>query len=254
MVDTWNPELRLVGRIIGWIMLVATVPVFATDALLWLESGHWAPLSAGEFWETLAPAAKISAHRAVQIYLDPYLWDPTVTTVLKLPAFLVLSGFGLLLMLLFAEPAARMPEREKAVAAVIGRVLGGALVVATLPVFVLSFLSRGIGWIVLAGSFVVLARDALLWAKWGHWTSLSLGKMWYDFAPFTMNSARVLFQSNVHPYLWDPIITTVLMLPVFLVMMGLGFTFILFSQRQANLEYKAEDEDYPVYQPATRVL
>jgi hypothetical protein len=92
----------IVGRIIGWIVFVAALPVLATDALVWIESGYWVPLRLGQLLYNL-DRSSLSMIRAVVENLSPYAWDPVMTTALACWAFLGLMGLGTLIMTLFHE-------------------------------------------------------------------------------------------------------------------------------------------------------
>lgn len=93
----------IVGRIIGWIVFFAALPVLATDALLWIESGYWMPLRLGQLWYNLDRSSLSLIQAVVERYLDPYAWDPIMTTALACWAFVGLMGLGTLIMSLFRE-------------------------------------------------------------------------------------------------------------------------------------------------------
>ena len=40
----------IVGRLIGWLLLLAGLSVLVRDALVWLDTGRWLPLSLAEGW------------------------------------------------------------------------------------------------------------------------------------------------------------------------------------------------------------
>jgi hypothetical protein len=93
----------LVGRIIGWIVFVAALPVLATDVLLWIESGYWVPLALGQLWFDLDPSSLSLVRASVELDLAPYAWDPVMTTALACWVFVGLMGLGTLIMTLFRE-------------------------------------------------------------------------------------------------------------------------------------------------------
>jgi len=93
----------IVGRIIGWIVFVAALPVLATDVLLWIESGYWVPLRLGQLWCNLDRPSLRVIQAVIQGYVDPYAWDPVMTTVLACWAFLGLMLLGTMIMTLFHE-------------------------------------------------------------------------------------------------------------------------------------------------------
>jgi hypothetical protein len=108
----------IVGRIIGWIVFIAALPVLATDVLLWLESGYWAPIALGQLWYNLSPSS-LYLTQAVVENLSVYAWDPVMTTILRCWAYLALMTLGILMMMCFRErrrPAfLRFTSREAAI-------------------------------------------------------------------------------------------------------------------------------------------
>jgi hypothetical protein len=230
----------LVGRIIGWILFIGALPMFATDALLWAESGQWAPFSAGDLWYSFAPSTINSAHTAIEVYFNPYLWDPVIIATLALPAFLVPMGLGILLML-FRKRADFARQMEvynrsqagsgKASVALVGRMSGWILFIISPVLVVAACAHRIIGWALFIGGLPMFAMDALLWAQSGQWAPLSASQLWYSLAPSTIQLVHAAAEVYISPYLWDPVIITILKCPAFLVLMGLGAVLLLFRKR-----------------------
>ena len=99
----------IIGRIIGWIVFIAALPVLATDVLLWIESGYWVPLALGQLWYNLDRSGLTLVHLSlvgavVERDLGRYAWDPIMATVLSCWAFVGLMALGTLIMTLFREP------------------------------------------------------------------------------------------------------------------------------------------------------
>ena len=84
----------ILGRIIGWIIMLAGLAVLVRDGLLWIDTGRWLPLGLGEGWGQIAPAS-----------YDRFLgWDlPLAGAVLSLWAFAVLIGLGAILLAAFGR-------------------------------------------------------------------------------------------------------------------------------------------------------
>ncbi|MGE0257047.1 MAG: hypothetical protein AB7N54_04840 [Alphaproteobacteria bacterium] len=91
----------IVGRTIGYVLLLAAVAAFAYDAAAWYDTGAFAPQAAGELWFRVHHASLNLAQAVIQRYVDARLWDPVIVTVLLWPAFAVLGVPGLLLAWLF---------------------------------------------------------------------------------------------------------------------------------------------------------
>jgi len=86
----------IVGRVIGWILLVAALLVLGRDLVTWLDTGSFAPSAAGTLWFELSPSTLELAQPAIQRHVAAWLWDPIVT-VLTWPAALILGVPGLAL-------------------------------------------------------------------------------------------------------------------------------------------------------------
>lgn len=101
--------MRIFGRVLGWVLILAAVAVLGADALAALDSGQFAPRPMGQLWFQLDPGSLNLMQAVVQRYLHPSIWDPGIVSVLLLPAFVVLAVPGVLLALL-CRPG---PERRK---------------------------------------------------------------------------------------------------------------------------------------------
>ena len=91
---------RIVGRIIGWILAIAAVAVFARDILSSIDTGALALISAGELWFTLHQTSLQIAEPAIARHvpvIGPWLWHPVISTILTWPATVVLGVPGMLL-------------------------------------------------------------------------------------------------------------------------------------------------------------
>jgi len=87
----------IVGRTIGYVLLLAAVAALAYDAAAWYDTGAFAAQAAGELWFRLHHPSLNLAQAVVQRYVDPRLWDPLIVAGLLWPAFAVLGVPGLLL-------------------------------------------------------------------------------------------------------------------------------------------------------------
>ena len=92
---------------------------------------------------------------------------------------------------------------------------------------------RVIGWIALLFGTAVLVRDVLVWIDTKHWAPIALGQLWYDLNRASLNLVQAVVQRYIHPFLWDPIIVSVLLSWAFAVLMFLGLLLlVLFRKRQ----------------------
>ncbi len=78
-------------------------------------------------------------------------------------------------------------------------------------------IGRIIIWGILVVALILLGRDVVLWLDKGRFTATPLGQVWYSLDPGSLNLLQAVIERYVHPYLWDPIIFTVLAWPAFAV-------------------------------------
>ncbi len=93
----------IVGRIIGWIFLLAAVAVFAWDVVAVIISGDLAFTRGEDLW-TLFGADDPQPH------LAGWFWDYLVGPVLAVPAALLFLIVGLLFILIFRRRRSRQAE------------------------------------------------------------------------------------------------------------------------------------------------
>jgi hypothetical protein len=91
----------IVGRVIGWIALLAGASVLVRDLLVWIDTKHWQPIALGQLWYDLNRASLNLVQAVVQRYIHPFLWDPIIVSILLSWAFLVLMVLGVLLLIVF---------------------------------------------------------------------------------------------------------------------------------------------------------
>jgi len=87
----------LIGRVIGWGLLILAAIVVAIDLFGWYLNGRFQLIATGELWFRISPSTIELAQPAIQRHVAAWLWDPVLVTVLLWPAELVLSIPGLLL-------------------------------------------------------------------------------------------------------------------------------------------------------------
>lgn len=90
----------IVGRIIGWIFLIAALAVLARDVLASIDAGSLSLIAAGELWFSLHQTSLQVAEPAIARHIPvigPWLWHPVISTLLTWPALFVLAVPGLLL-------------------------------------------------------------------------------------------------------------------------------------------------------------
>ena len=95
-------------------------------------------------------------------------------------------------------------------------------------------IGRLIGWIVFLAGMSVLVRDVLVWIDTKHWAPIALGQLWYDLNRSSLNLVQAVVQRYIHPFLWDPIIVSILLCWAFAVLMVLGLLILALSGRRGR--------------------
>jgi hypothetical protein len=95
-------------------------------------------------------------------------------------------------------------------------------------------IGRLIGWIVFLAGLAVLVRDVFVWIDTKHWAPIALGQLWFDLNRSSLNLVQAVVQRYIHPYLWDPILVTVLLWWAFAVLMVLGVLILALTGRRAR--------------------
>jgi hypothetical protein len=79
----------------------------------------------------------------------------------------------------------------------------------------------GLGFLIVDGARSIAAGDLIL---------TRFGQSWYDLDRASLNGAQALVQRYLHPYVWDPVIATILQWPTFAVALGLSLLFVVISR------------------------
>jgi hypothetical protein len=109
---TKDGGMSLLGRILGWLFVLAAAVVFLRDTISWFDTGHLEPLVVGKLWFDLHPTSLQLAQPAIQRHIAPWLWDPVIVTLLLWWAAPVIAVPGIFL--LWASRAAnRRRHRPK---------------------------------------------------------------------------------------------------------------------------------------------
>ena len=90
-------------------------------------------------------------------------------------------------------------------------------------------IGRLIGWIIFLAGLAVLAHDVRDWIGTKHWAPVALGQLWFDLDRSSLNLVQAVVQRYVHPFLWDPIIVTILLCWAFAVLLALGALILALS-------------------------
>jgi len=95
-------------------------------------------------------------------------------------------------------------------------------------------IGRLIGWIVFLAGLAVLAHDVFVWIDTKRWAPIAVGQLWFDLGRSSLNLVQAVVQRYIHPFLWDPIIVTVLLWWAFAVLVVLGLLILALSGRRTQ--------------------
>ena len=93
---------------------------------------------------------------------------------------------------------------------------------------------RLIGWVVFLAGAAVLVRDLLVWVDTKTWAPIALGQLWYQLNRSSLNLVQAVIQRYIHPFLWDPIIVSILLCWAFAVLMVLGLLILAIFGRRSR--------------------
>ena len=79
-----------------------------------------------------------------------------------------------------------------------------------------------------------LALDLLAWVRTGKWDPIALGQLWYQLSRSSLNLVQAVTQRYIHPFLWDPIIVSILLSSAFAVLMILGVLLLAVFRKRAR--------------------
>jgi hypothetical protein len=102
----------IVGRILGWILIVLSLMLLGNEILASLRAGEWAPQLLGQLWFELDGESLNLTQAIVQRYLFPQLWDPVIIELLLWPAWIIFAVPGIVLLILFRKRTSDFAPRK----------------------------------------------------------------------------------------------------------------------------------------------
>ena len=89
-----------------------------------------------------------------------------------------------------------------------------------------------VGWLLLLGAMVVVARDILRYVETDGYAAIVVGELWFDLHRDSLGLAQAVIQRYLHPALWDPAIVWVLRLPAWLVFAAPGLALSILCRKR----------------------
>ncbi len=86
-------------RALGWALVILALAACAYELHASIETGGYRMIEAGALWFRLDVESLNLAQAIVQRYIHPYLWDPLIAGMLQWPAWSLLGGPGVALVL-----------------------------------------------------------------------------------------------------------------------------------------------------------
>ena len=108
-----RPVIRL-GLAVGLVLVFLALAALGYEILLAISGGTWRMIAAGELWYALDPGSLNFAQAITQRYLHPALWDPILQSVLTWPAWSLLGGPGIALVVALSGRRSRDEHQEEA--------------------------------------------------------------------------------------------------------------------------------------------
>lgn len=93
---------------------------------------------------------------------------------------------------------------------------------------------RVLGWVLVGLAAILLARDLVRLVQTGRFTPIDVGALWWYVHPDSLQLLQPGIERHVHPFLWDPVTTTVLLSPAFVVFGILGVLLLLAGRRRGR--------------------
>ena len=106
----------------------------------------------------------------------------------------------------------------------------------------LRFLARFTGLWLLAGAFVSLVIDGNRSIAAGRLMLTAFGEAWFTMHPASLDAARNWIELHLPAWLWNPVILSVLLTPIWIVLAILGAVLVLVGRkRERTIGYSSRD-------------
>ena len=81
-------------------------------------------------------------------------------------------------------------------------------------------------------SVITLVIDATKSLALNQFVITSLGQQWYEFHPQSLTAAQKAVETHLHPFVWDPILTAILLWPSWALFGVLGIVLLWAGRRR----------------------
>jgi hypothetical protein len=104
----------LIVRVLGGLLLAASLVAGGADGLRSLERGEIKLQTIGDVWFDISPTGINLVQAIVERFVHPVAWDPAAVFFLQMPASIVLFGIGLLVLFWSSRPKPKAAVRHPA--------------------------------------------------------------------------------------------------------------------------------------------
>ena len=70
-----------------------------------------------------------------------------------------------------------------------------------------------VGWLLSLLAIAEFVYELVVGIEAGAWRMIPVGQIWFDLHPFSLNFVQAIVQRYIHPFVWDPVLATVLQWP-----------------------------------------
>jgi hypothetical protein len=109
----------------------------------------------------------------------------------------------------------------------------------------MRLIGRLLGWIAIGAALAVLAIDGWTWMTVGGFRLMAAGEVWFRLDPASLNLSQAVVQRYVANWLWDPVVTSVLLAPAAAVFGALGLVFLGLFRSPSNRRRTSQQNLFP---------
>ncbi|MBI3452570.1 MAG: hypothetical protein HY057_07055 [Rhodospirillales bacterium] len=93
---------------------------------------------------------------------------------------------------------------------------------------------RLIGWVLIVAALLAAGQDALGFLRSGTYAMAPLGELWYALHPGSLNVIQAVVERYLHPWLWDPVLFSVVLTPAWIVFAVPGIVLLILFRHGRN--------------------
>jgi hypothetical protein len=91
-----------------------------------------------------------------------------------------------------------------------------------------------IGCILLALGVAILCYDLVQWGLSGAFEFIDVGLLWFSVHPGSLQLAEPAIARHIHPFLWHPVMSSILLVPAFVVFGVPGVILLYLTRKHAG--------------------